>query len=230
MDYNSSYTGAEIEALLKKLESLKNYDDSELVARIDAIQETINTLFSKDASSAIESFNEIIAFLEGIEDSQNLDSIIASIEQQIASKADASAIPTKVSQLTNDSNYQTETEVFGTVLFNVESTAANYGAVTLSDSTANYEFIDIYAATNDKHVFFSRVYQPNGKKIILAAGFMGNTSLFFKSKVYDCNGNKLTTASGTNGVLFAGEWGSEKNTLARGENTVGIWRVVGYKR
>ena len=84
MDYNSGYKGAEVEALLNKLETLKNYDDSELVSRIDTIQQTIDTLFSKDASSAIESFNEIIAFREGIQDSENLDSIIASIEQQIA--------------------------------------------------------------------------------------------------------------------------------------------------
>lgn len=337
--------------LKEKLESLKNYDDAALVSRIDAIQETIDTLFSKDASSAIESFNEIIAFLEGIEDSQSLDNIIASIEQQIAdvakaiptkvseldndegyltehqdvsgkldkteaistylTKADAqttylgingkaksaeladkatqatkatqdaagrnltvtyatkaelykkqntisdletirsgaalgataiqehqdisgkankSDIPTKVSQLTNDSNFQTETEVFGTVLYNVDVANTNYGAVTLSDSTANYEFVDFYAATNDKHVFFNRVYQPNGKKIVFSGTFVGNTSLFLKAKVYECNGNKLTTAKGTNDLVWAGEWGSEKNSLARGENTVGIWRVVGYKR
>lgn len=92
--------------LKAKLEGLKNYDDAELVSRIDAIQETIDTLFSKDATSAIESFNEIIAFLEGIEDSQNLDSIIASIEQQIADVA--KIIPSKVSELENDKGYLTE--------------------------------------------------------------------------------------------------------------------------
>lgn len=92
--------------LKAKLEELKNYDDSELVSRIDAIQETIDTLFSKDASSAIESFNEITAFLDGLKDTQNLAGIIAAIEQQIADVA--KAIPTKVSELTNDSGFLTE--------------------------------------------------------------------------------------------------------------------------
>ena len=92
--------------LKAKLEGLKNYDDAALVSKVDAIQETIDTLFSKNASSVIESFNEIIAFLEGIEDSESLDSIIASIEQQIADVA--RAIPTKVSQLANDSGFLTE--------------------------------------------------------------------------------------------------------------------------
>lgn len=118
MDYNSNYTGQEVQALLdsikdkvnkvlgkqlstedfttvlkEKLESLKNYDDSALVLKIDAIQETIDTLFSKDASSAIESFNEIVAFLDGIEDSESLDNIIASIETQLADKANTKDVP-----------------------------------------------------------------------------------------------------------------------------------------
>lgn len=118
MDYNSNYTGQEVQALLdsikdkvnkvlgkqlstedfttalkEKLESLKNYDDSALVLKINTIQETIDTLFSKDASSAIESFNEIVAFLEGIEDSESLDNIIASIETQLADKANTKDVP-----------------------------------------------------------------------------------------------------------------------------------------
>ena len=50
----------------------------------DSIQEQIDTLVEADASTAINTFNEIISFLEGIENSEDLDSIIASIEQQIA--------------------------------------------------------------------------------------------------------------------------------------------------
>jgi hypothetical protein len=80
--------------LKEKLDSLKNYDDSELTAKVNTIEETIETLFNGDVSSAIESFNEIIAFLEGIEDSENLDSIIASIETQLADKAEKTDIPT----------------------------------------------------------------------------------------------------------------------------------------
>lgn len=131
MSYNSKLKGAEVERILnsveskvdkiegkglstedfttllkEKLDSLKNYDDTVLVERIDAIQEVIDTILSKDASSAIESFNEIIAFLEGIEDSENLDSILASIEHQIADIA--KNIPSKVSELENDKGYLTE--------------------------------------------------------------------------------------------------------------------------
>lgn len=119
--------------LKEKLESLKNYDDAELVSRIDAIQETIDTLFSKDASSAIESFNEIITFLEGIEDSQSLDNIIASIEQQIA--AVARVIPTKVSELDNDEGYLTEHQDVSGKLDKTEA-ASTY--LTKADAQTTY--------------------------------------------------------------------------------------------
>ena len=72
--------------LRQKLEGLSNYDDSEIVAAFNQLRTEFNTLVGSNISVAINSFNEVIAFLEGIEDSQKLDSIIASIEQQIAGK------------------------------------------------------------------------------------------------------------------------------------------------
>lgn len=74
--------------LKNKLEGLSNYDDTTINNAISSLQSQINTLVSGNASTAIESFNEIIAFLNGVTDSQSLDSIIASIEQQIAGKMD----------------------------------------------------------------------------------------------------------------------------------------------
>lgn len=111
MSYNSKYTGQEVEELIdsivnkvdkvegkqlstedfttllkQKLDGLSNYDDTAIQEAVSGLQTQINTLVSGDASTAIESFNEIVAFLDGLEDTEDLASIIASIEQQIASK------------------------------------------------------------------------------------------------------------------------------------------------
>lgn len=75
-------------ALKSKLEGLSNYNDVEIQEAVSSLQTQLNTLVSGNANDAINSFNEIIAFLDGIKDSQDLSSIIASIEQQIASKMD----------------------------------------------------------------------------------------------------------------------------------------------
>lgn len=76
-------------ALKEKLEILNNYDDTEITAAVNGLQANLNTLVSGDVSVAIESFNEIIAFLDGIEDSENLNSIIAAVQKQIADKQEA---------------------------------------------------------------------------------------------------------------------------------------------
>ena len=93
-------------ALKNKLEGLSNFDSAEIDAAIQGLQTQIDTLIKGDASAAIESFNEIIAFLEGVSDTQDLSGIIASIESQIAGVQ--SSIPTKTSQLANDSGFLTE--------------------------------------------------------------------------------------------------------------------------
>lgn len=74
--------------LKEKLESLSNYDDANIKASIQSLQSQLNTLVDGDATSAIDTFNEIIAFLSSVEDTDSLSSIIASIEQQIADKQD----------------------------------------------------------------------------------------------------------------------------------------------
>lgn len=74
--------------LKEKLESLSNYDDANIKASIQSLQSQLNILVDGDATSAIDTFNEIIAFLSSIEDTESLSGIIASIEQQIANKQD----------------------------------------------------------------------------------------------------------------------------------------------
>lgn len=74
--------------LKQKLDGLSNYDDTEIQNAVSKLRTDFDTLVSGDTTTAIKTFNEVIAFLEGITDSQDLGSIIASIEQQIASKQD----------------------------------------------------------------------------------------------------------------------------------------------
>ena len=75
-------------ALKNKLEGLSNYNDTEINNAVSNLQTQLNTLVNGNANDAINSFNEIIAFLDGIKDTEDLESIIASIEQQIAGKQD----------------------------------------------------------------------------------------------------------------------------------------------
>lgn len=75
-------------ALKAKLEGLNNYDDTEIENALSTLRGDFDKLVSGDTTTAIKSFNDIIAFLDGIQDTQDLSSIIASIQQQIAGKQD----------------------------------------------------------------------------------------------------------------------------------------------
>lgn len=75
-------------ALKEKLESLENYNDEEISGAIETLRSDFDTLVSGDTSSAIESFNEVVAFLAGLEDTGTLEGIVAAIQQNIAAKQD----------------------------------------------------------------------------------------------------------------------------------------------
>lgn len=76
-------------ALKNKLNGLSNYDDTTIGQAIEKLRTDLDALVSGDTTTAIKTFNEVIAFLDGISDTEDLSSIIASIEQQIAGKMDS---------------------------------------------------------------------------------------------------------------------------------------------
>ncbi len=71
-------------ALKTKLEGLNNYNDTELQEKIDTLTTNFNTLVNANPSAAINSFNEIIAFLDNIEDTSTLEGIISGINTSIS--------------------------------------------------------------------------------------------------------------------------------------------------
>lgn len=88
--------------LKERLLSLTPYDPSELEAEIEKLKEALNTLVGGNVSTAIESFNEILAFLRNVSDTDTLEGIISGIIK---------SIPTKVSQLDNDKEYITKEQL-----------------------------------------------------------------------------------------------------------------------
>ena len=86
-------------ALKDKLENLANYDDSALIDTIRTLREDFDLLVNGNTTPAIESFREIITFLEGISDAEDLSSIVASLQNQITSNRNS--IATKQDKITD---------------------------------------------------------------------------------------------------------------------------------
>lgn len=78
------------DALKNKLDGLSNYNDKAVRDLIDGLTSRLNTLVgSEDATTAIDTFNEIVSFLANIQDTQTLEGILNGINLAIGGKQDA---------------------------------------------------------------------------------------------------------------------------------------------
>lgn len=160
-------------------------------------------------------------------------------------------VPTKVSELENDSNFITsdtaqqmiddsianldtggsgggsDTEVStkgGTTLFEVSTISANFSDVTLSQSSANFTQLDICCCTDVGETIFTSVYNPNGNIFNVSSAIQESGELIIKSKQYDINGSNITTVPGLGGMLSVSSGGI---STVDG-NYIGIYKVIGY--
>lgn len=76
------------DALKAKLEGLSNYDDTEVRSLITVINGRLDTILGDGASTAIDTFNEIEAFLAGITDTQTLTGLLQEQKQTITTETD----------------------------------------------------------------------------------------------------------------------------------------------
>lgn len=192
-------------ALKTKLEGLSNYDDTELSNALSTLRGDFDALVSGDTTTAIKSYNDIIAFLDGIQDTQDLSSIIAGIQQQIANVRDA--IPTMTSQLTNDSGFLTEHQDISGKQDKIDDldairSGAEKGATALQEVPSTYvteaelndkmkNLVDedgyVYSAGEKVDMRFTRSLLPVGTSIPASANL--NTIEFLKIGKYYCSQN-----------------------------------------
>lgn len=76
------------EVMRAKLASLNNYDDSDLRAKIERIIYILDSLTTGESSTAIDSWHDVVHFLNGLEQTDELDNIIEGLERQILIKQD----------------------------------------------------------------------------------------------------------------------------------------------
>lgn len=73
-------------ALKQKLDGLTNYDDADVRSAITELQNNLDAIVNGDATSAIDSIQEILAFLSTITDTQTLAGIVADLKQYVDDK------------------------------------------------------------------------------------------------------------------------------------------------
>ena len=145
--------------------------------------------------------------------------------------ADGEGVPTggttgQVLTKSSDSDYDTEwaDPTSGTkevVLY--DNPTGSSGTITLSDSSANYTYLEIFYRNNDNIYSSLKVYQPNGKQITMMSNWAsGANGMYLKGDRGTISGKTITINSSTQVFL-----GGSVNVA--GGNYHFITRVVGYK-
>ena len=117
-------------------------------------------------------------------------------------------------------------------LFGNESQAMNT-SITLSDSAANYDMLEIFYKSNDAPQNSVRVYSPNGKKVDLTSTTYVTGSynyLFIKAKQVQINGTTINTFTNNYGYCTGEmEIRNGNTTIGIYVDNVGIIRVLGWR-
>ena len=110
-----------------------------------------------------------------------------------------------------------------TLYSNTSGTQSN---ITLSSSSANYNYIEIYYKNNDNRTSYTKVYDPNGKYVSLFMTSYYPTWIFWRAVEVYIYGTSLTWLDNTKG------WAQIDNNgyldMHGDENLIYITRVVGY--
>lgn len=159
---------------------------------------------------------------------ENLDNIPDGETRKLNSSSGGQGMPsggTTGQILTKKSNTDYDTEwadINGQVLYD-NSTGTN-GTVTLSDSAADYDYIDIFYRDNDNTYSSVRVNNPDGKLVDISTIERWGTTLYIKQKRIAISGNTITNGNTTEAQFTA----APKNTINTNANNIYITKVIGY--
>lgn len=137
-------------------------------------------------------------------DNAGVTQILTKIKSLLAKKAEITAIPTKVSQLANDSNYQDDTEVEASIATNLNALRAD------SSQDSDFKLVDNVTANDLAAIHILR--QTNGK----ISGEIANLGDAIAGKVQNLAGSYLATQSFVN----------DKITSAVGKITSFEYKIV----
>ena len=98
------------------------------------------------------------------------------------------------------------------------------GAVNLSETSANFKYLDIFFRDNDTTYSSVRVYEPDGKFADLTTLANWSKSLYVKQARYQISGSTIKPTSYSEAALTS----SPSTSIVTATNMIYITKVVGY--
>lgn len=110
------------------------------------------------------------------------------------------------------------------VLYN--NSSGSTGTITLSDTSENYYYLEIFYRNNDGYNSSTKVLNPNGKDVVLVSTNPANTNgnAYLKSTQYSISGTKITPEKYSEVSMFTGG----DLSINTSTNRISIVKVLGW--
>lgn len=95
--------------------------------------------------------------------------------------------------------------------------------ITLSETSANFKYLEIFCKSGDNTHTSVKVYKPDGKKATVVSGWFGSAA-YFKLSVLTISGNTIALTKNSSEIT-----GSNRCNTGGNDNAMYITRVVGYR-
>lgn len=95
--------------------------------------------------------------------------------------------------------------------------------ITLSETSANFKYLEIFCKSGDNTHTSVKVYKPDGKRATVCSGWFGSAA-YFKLSVLTISGNTIALTKNASEIT-----GSNRCNTAGNDNAMYITRVVGYR-
>ena len=116
------------------------------------------------------------------------------------------------------------------VLFDNDNTPFS-GAITLSESAANFERLTICFRSNDGVFGSMDVTDPDGKVVSLTTSFFRSTgSIYLKNRCYKITGKNINTYAVNTNEWITGELNCVGNNQGTLRDVIVITQVIGVRR
>lgn len=134
------------------------------------------------------------------------------------------AYPSQTGDFTVYLPYHSGYLLCSTSLYN--NTSGTTGTITLSESAANFTYLEIFYGKTTDYLNSVRIHQASGKKVALSISYYDNNSTYSQllSKQISISGTSITNVSGQSG--FANIYAS--NHEVGSANQIYIYKVTGY--
>lgn len=195
---------------------ISNYTDERTYIDWTGIyNEVENHIKAIDSTSAMVMKSEIV------------DNLVSTSTTAPLSANQGNVIHNALNSINNEIlNLNTEVDIKQPVVL-YSSTGGSTSNITLSDSAANYNYIEIYFIGHNNCYCFTKVFSPNGKKVNLNNIFIdGNSAqIYINYTVAYINGKTITVTEDTPRASFI----TPTAVTFYNTNENSIVRVIGYK-